>query len=247
MSFEAWQWVLLAAAAFLSGFSKTGIPGLGILSVAVFANVMPARAATGVVLPLLIVGDVLAVASYRAHAQWSQLGRLLAPTALGIGLGWLTLRAASDLATARLVGAVLAVMLTVHVVRKARPTATEAAAQAPAWLALLVGVLAGFATQVANAAGPVMLLYLLAMRLPKLEFLGTSAVFFMAVNLSKVPFMVQLGLINADSLALNLWLAPAVVAGALVGRAVAQRVNQRAFEAAALTLTAVATVKLLFF
>ncbi len=247
MNLALWQWAVLAAAAFLSGFSKTGIPGLGILSVAVFANVLPAREATGVVLPLLIVGDLFAVTSYRAHAQWSRLGRLLAPTAIGIGLGWLALRSASDLATARLVRALLAVMLVAHLARKLRPAATEAAAQAPWWVAVLVGVFAGFATQVANAAGPVMLLYLLAMRLPKLEFLGTSAVFFLAVNLSKVPFMVQLGLINGSSLALNLWLAPAVVAGALVGRVVAQRVNQRAFEVAALTLTAAATAKLLFF
>lgn len=247
MNFESWQWAVLAAAAFLSGFSKTGIPGLGILSVAVFANVLPARAATGVVLPLLLVGDVFAVTSYRAHAQWSQLGRLLAPTAVGIGLGWLALRSASDLATTRLVGTLLAVMLVVHLFRQARPQSSDEAAHAPLWLAVTAGVFAGFATQVANAAGPVMLLYLLAMRLPKLEFLGTSAVFFLAVNLFKVPFMVQLGLINGSSLALNLWLAPAVVAGALVGRAVAQRVNQRAFAAAALTLTAAATAKLLFF
>lgn len=247
MSFEWWQWLLLAAGAFTAGFSKTGIPGLGILFVAIFSNLMPARQATGVVLPLLIVGDVFAVLSYRGHAQWSHLWRLLLPTIGGVLLGWLALGVADDRQTTRLVGALLAIMLVVHLGRKARPETTEAASHAPLWFGVLAGVFAGFATQVANAAGPVMMLYLLAMRLPKLEFLGTSAVFFMAVNLFKVPFMVQLGIINPASLAVNLWLAPAVIAGALIGRVVVGKVNQRAFEVAALVLTALATAKLLLF
>lgn len=248
MHFEAWQWVLLAAAAFVSGFGKAGIPGVGILAVAVFANLMPARQATGVVLPLLIVGDVVSVWLYRRHTQWSHLWGLLPPTIVGVIAGWLALRWADDLQTTRLVGALLATMLLVHLGRKSRGREVEAGAgRAPAWFAWLTGLFAGFATQVANAAGPVMLIYLLAMRLPKLEFLGTGAVFFMAINLFKVPFTAELGLITASSLAVNLWLAPAVVAGALVGRAVAGRVNQRAFEGAALALTAAATVKLLFF
>ncbi|MBX3736079.1 MAG: sulfite exporter TauE/SafE family protein [Candidatus Didemnitutus sp.] len=247
MSFAAWQWLLLAAGAFTAGFSKTGIPGLGIMFVAIFSNLMPARQATGVVLPLLLVGDVFAVVSYRAHAQWKHLWRLLAPTVVGVVFGWAALRWANDAQTTRLVGTLLAIMLVVHLLRKARPESAEAASHAPLWLGVLAGVFAGFATQVANAAGPVMMLYLLAMRLPKLEFLGTSAVFFLAVNLFKVPFMAQLGLINRQSLALNLWLVPAVIAGALIGRVVAGKVNQRAFEAAALGLTALATAKLLFF
>jgi len=247
VSFAWWQWLLLAVGAFTAGFSKTGIPGLGIMFVAVFSNLMPARQATGVVLPLLILGDVFAVLTYRAHAKWAHVGRLLLPTVAGVLLGWLALRVADDRQTTRLIGAMLAVMLAVHLARKARPESAEAASHAPLWFAVLAGVFAGFATQVANAAGPVMMLYLLAMRLPKLEFLGTSAVFFMAVNLFKVPFMVQLDIINPRSLVVNLWLAPAVIAGALIGRLVAGKVNQRAFEVVALVLTALATAKLLFF
>lgn len=248
MHLEAWPWALLAGAAFIAGFGKTGIPGVGILAVAVFANLLPARQATGVVLPLLIVGDVVAVLLYRRHTRWAHLAGLLPPTLAGILLGWLALGWADDRQTARLVGALLAAMLVLHLLRRLRAQEIEAeAGRAPPWFAWLTGLVAGFATQVANAAGPVMLIYLLAMRLPKLEFLGTGAVFFLAVNLFKVPFMVQLELINADSLALNLWLAPAVALGALAGRAVAGRVNQRAFEVAALTLTALATAKLLVF
>ena len=84
-------------------------------------------------------------------------------------------------------------------------------------------------------------------RLPKLEFLGTGAVFFMLINWLKVPFMVQLDMINRHTLMLNLWLTPAVIVGALVGRIVLPRINQKAFEFAALVLTALAVVKLVIF
>jgi len=100
---------------------------------------------------------------------------------------------------------------------------------------------------VANAAGPVMTLYLLAMRLNKLEFLGTGAAFFLLINWIKVPFIAQLGLINTSSLTLNLYLLPAVAVGALLGRPVVERVNQKIFENAALAMTALATIKLLLF
>jgi uncharacterized membrane protein YfcA len=110
----------------------------------------------------------------------------------------------------------------------------------------MIGVLAGFTTLVANAAGPLMAIYLLAMRLPKFQFVGTSAVFFLLINSFKVPFMMDLGLINAESLLLNLWLAPLVIVGALAGRKLLIKIDQRLFENLALGLSALAGLKLLF-
>lgn len=247
MHFEPWQWALLALGAAVAGFSKTGIPGTSILFVAIFANLMPARQATGLVLPLLIVADVFAYFVYRKNLEWRRVGRLL-PWALGgVVAGWLVLGRVNDTQTARIVGVVIACMLALHLWRKSRGTAEEAAAHAPIWFGPFAGVLAGFSTMVANAAGPVMTLYLLAMRLPKLEFLGTGAAFFLVINWTKVPFMVQLDMITGETLLLNLWLLPAVAVGALAGPWVVKRVNQTTFENYALALTAVAVVKLLRF
>src|SRR5664279_3866624 len=91
MHLEPWQWALAALGAFVAGMSKTGIAGLGILCVAIFANILPAKQATGLVLPLLVFGDVLAVATYRRHTVWRHLWRLFPWTALGVGLGTLAL------------------------------------------------------------------------------------------------------------------------------------------------------------
>lgn len=246
MSFEPWHWVLLAVAGFFFGLSKTGVPGISILSVGLLANLMPAKAATGVVLPLLIFADVFAYFVYRKNLDWRRVGRLLPWAVGGVVLGWLALGRIDDRQTARAVGAILAVMLALAWGRRRR-SADEAAAHAPAWFGPVMGLFAGLTTMIANAAGPVMTLYLLAMRLNKLEFLGTGAAFFLLINWIKVPFAVELGLINQASLTLNLWLLPAVAAGALLGRPLVERMNQRVFEDLALGLAAVATVKLLLF
>jgi uncharacterized membrane protein YfcA len=248
MHFEPWQWTLLIAGAFMVGLTKTGIAGLGILVVAVFTLAIPARQATGIILPMLILGDVFGVLLYRRHTEWRHLWKLFPWTGAGVVVGWLALGRIDSQQTSRLVGAILLLLLAVHFWRKSRRAPDEeAVAHAPPWVAAGTGLLAGFTTLVANAAGSVMTLYLLAMRLPKLGFLGTNAVFFLLLNWFKVPFMVNLGLINNESLWLNLKLAPAVIAGGLLGRVAAARMNQRVFEAVALALTAVAAVKLLVF
>jgi uncharacterized membrane protein YfcA len=246
MNFESWQWALLVVAGVFFGFSKTGIPGISILSVGLLANLLPAKQATGVVLPLLIFADVFAFFVYRKNLDWRRVGRLLPWAVGGVVLGWLALGRINNEQTARLVGVILVLMLVLHLWRQRRNPA-EVAAHAPVWFGPAMGVFAGFTTMIANAAGPVMTLYLLAMRLNKLEFLGTGAAFFLLINWIKVPFAVQLDLINAESLMLNLWLLPAVAVGALLGRPVVERVNQRLFENLALGFAALAAVKLLLF
>ena len=104
----------------------------------------------------------------------------------------------------------------------------------------------GFTTLVANAAGSLMVIYLLSMRLPKMEFMGTGAYYFLLMNLFKVPFMMNLGLIDAHSFKGNLILLPAVIVGALAGRVILKRIDQKLFENLALGLSAAAGVKLLF-
>jgi uncharacterized membrane protein YfcA len=108
-----------------------------------------------------------------------------------------------------------------------------------------MGILAGFATMVANAAGPVMVLYLLAIGLPKLVFIGTVAWFFMLVNAFKVPFSVKLGLITPESLLLDAILLLPLIPGALLGPRILHHLNQKAFETMVLLLTLVGTIRLL--
>lgn len=247
MSLDPWQWAVLAAGAMLVGLSKSGIPGIGILAVAVFQWVIPPKEATGLVLPLLIVGDIAAVATYREHTQWRHVLRLFPWTAAGVVLGYIVFRRIDDRAASILIGAILLVMLALHLWRKwtaGEARLEEEVAAHGAWFAPVIGIGAGFTTLIANAAGPLMVLYLLAMGLPKMKFLGTSAVYFFVLNLFKVPFMAHLGAITVPSLEVNAWLAPAVLVGSVLGRVVAGRVSQRLFEWIALALTFASAVRM---
>lgn len=243
MEFSPWQWVLAVLAALVAGISKSGIGGLGMLSVVIFAQIMPAKQATGVVLPLLCFGDIVATAVYRQHAKWPHILRLFPWTAAGVIVGYFALDRIDEREARLLIGGIVLSLVAMHVIRR-RVSGHET--EHGAWFAPTIGVLAGFTTLVANAAGPLMAVYMLAMRLPKMDFVGTGAVFFLLLNLFKVPFMVHLGLINTDSFVINLWLAPVVVAGAWFGRKLVLKIDQRAFENIALGLSVVAGLKLLF-
>jgi hypothetical protein len=242
MTFTPWSWTLAIVAALVVGISKAGIGGLGMLAVVIFAQLLPAKQATGMVLPLLCCGDIIGVAIYRQHARWTHLWRLFPWTAAGVVIGYFTLDRISEREARMLIGAIVLGLAVLHVVRR-RVSGHET--EHGAWFAPTIGVLAGFTTLVANAAGPLMAIYLLAMRLPKMDFVGTGAVYFLLMNFFKVPFMVHLGLINAASFSVNLVLVPAVLAGAWIGRKLVQRIDQRGFENIALALSFAAGLKLL--
>ena len=108
-----------------------------------------------------------------------------------------------------------------------------------------MGLLAGMTTMMANAAGPVMGLYLLSVSLPKAEFVGTSAWFFFLINLVKLPFSAQLGVVTRESLAFNAVLCPLIVAGLFLGRIIIQRIPQKTFDTLVLMFAVVASLKLL--
>jgi uncharacterized protein len=241
----AGSWTLAAVSSFIAGLSKTGIPGLAIVFVPLFAFVLPARLSTGALLPLLILGDVVAVTWYRRHAVWRHLLRLFPWAVAGIVLGFFAMGRINDRQLRPVIGAIVIIMLGVGLWRD---IASRGKAEVPSawWFAALAGILAGATTMLANAAGPVMMVYLLAMRLPKDEFLGTGAWFFAVLNWVKVPFSVALGLITAQSLAFDAVLSGAVLAGAVLGILAARRLPQKAFTAVMQALTLVSAVLLFF-
>lgn len=239
-----WQWALLATGAFLTGLSKTGLPGAGVLTVAIFANTLPARASTGALLPLLLCADVFGVAFFRKHALWVHLWKLFPWVVVGILTGVFAMGHVSNTQVQRMIGGILLAMVGLHLWRQRH--AEKAVEHVPHrwWFTALMGTLAGFTTMVANAAGPLVVLYLLAAGLPKLNFVGTGAWFFMLVNAFKVPFSIGLGLITPSSLLMDSFLVIPMIPGALLGPVLLHHMNQKVFEVFALLFTVVAAVRL---
>jgi uncharacterized protein len=231
--------------ALMVGISKTAVSGLSILAVALLSYVFPSsKQASGLVLPLLVFADFVAVFTYRRHAQWRYLWKLFPWTAIGVVLGFVALGRISDHGARLMIGVIILALVALSYWRRRRPAVAE---ETPIhWsIAIFVGVLAGFITLIANAAGPLMAIYLLSMRLPKMQYVGTAAVFFLLLNLFKVPFMAALGLITVASFKFNLILLPAVILGALLGRWLLTRIDQKLFENLVLGLSAVAGLLLL--
>ena len=218
-----WGWVALVLCALLFGFSKTAIGGVSLLGVVLAAAVLPARDSTGVALLLLLAGDVVAVWTYRHDVDWRLIGRLVLPVLAGIALGATFLATVDDLVLKRTIGLVLLVLLLLGL------WPDRLGVHRPA-VAMGYGGLAGFTTMVANAGGPAMSLYLLAAKYDKLRFLGTTSWFFFAVNLTKVPVSIGLGIVRPATALIAAVLVPAVLLGTWLGRAVIKRIAQRTFE-----------------
>ena len=234
-----WQWSIGALCAYLVGVAKTGVPGLGILVVPLMALMVgDAKQSAGWLLPILCTADIFAVLYWRRHtAAWKLF--VLAPwVAVGIVAGSAALTL-NEQVLRPMVGAIVLVMLTIYLYRRWRNSEDRTPSHAPTY-----GMTAGFATTVANAAGPVMSLYLLSQRLPKEEFVATGAWFFFAINLTKVPIFAWHGMVTIPSLIFDLWMVPSVLLGALTGGWLVNRIPQRAFDACVIVLTALSTLML---
>lgn len=238
------QWLLAAGAAACLGIAKAGLVGTSLVHVVVFALLFGARNSTGVVLPMLLVGDVCAVTAYHQHARWTYVRRMLPPAGLGVIAGALIMRRISNDAFRPVVGWIILALTILQVLRMQRRDWFEAVPHSR-WFAWSMGLLAGVTTMLANAAGPVFAIYCLALALPKLEMVGTNAWFFFIINAFKVPFSAGLGLIRPDTLLLNAALAPIVVAGVFGGRWLVYRLPQRVFDYLLLGFAAMAALRLI--
>ncbi len=273
LSFSALNWVLLILGAFTVGLSKTALPGLGTITVALFAAVLPARESTAALLLLLLVGDVFAIIAYRRSADWRTLRALIPAVLVGIILGAIFLRYVSNDLMKRSIGIILLALIALTLVQRygkpllarktpliqtienAEDTQANNASDPPTALddpnhgmitRLGYGTLAGFTTMAANAGGPVMSLYLLSAKFDVMRFLGTSAWFFFTVNVIKLPFSASIGLIGLPMLQLVAWLIPATIAGALSGLWLASRMTSVVFDPIVWALTVVGASALLF-
>jgi uncharacterized membrane protein YfcA len=241
---SALQWILAAVGGTSLGLAKAGLAGMGLVYVVIFAFLFGAKSSTGVALPMLLVGDAFAVTAYHRHANWKYVWRMLPPAFVGVMIGAAMMGSISDAAFRPTIGWIILALSAMQVARMRWP---DWLGDVPHtwWFVWGIGLLAGVTTMLANAAGPIILIYCLAVSLPKFEMVGTSAWFFAIVNAFKVPFSVALGLIGPTTLLLNALLVPFVLLGVLSGRWLIYRIPQRAFEVISLAFAAIAALRLI--
>jgi uncharacterized membrane protein YfcA len=238
------QWGLAIIAAAGIGIGKSGLAGMSLVHVLIFAFLFGARDSTGVVLPMLLIGDVCAVSIFHQHARWDYVRRMLPPACVGVAIAAVVMRGLSESVYKPTIGVTILALTALQVVRSYKPQWLGNVPHATSFT-WTIGLVAGAATMLANAAGPIFTIYCLAVALPKFELVGTSAWFFFLINAFKVPFSVALGLIHGQTLALNAVLAPAIFAGIFAGRWLTTHIPQRLFDGLLLAFAAVAALRLI--
>ena len=250
MDFSAWiqspsDWIILSLAAILIGMSKTGIQGISLLAVPLMAMAFGAKPSTGLILPVLCMADLFAVLYYRRTAEWKYVFKLLPSALVGFVVALLVDKLIPPAEFKHLLGGSLLIVLLVMfwTDRKGK----ENALSRYWWYSPLFGLMGGFTTMIGNAAGPVMAVYLLSTKMPKMNFIGTNAWFFLVINYLKLPVQIfAWGNITASSLILDLCTIPFIIAGGLLGVTLVKKLPEKGFRYFTTAVTCLSVLILLF-
>jgi uncharacterized membrane protein YfcA len=206
------------------------------------ALIFGGKSSSGIVLPMLIMADLFAVYYYHRHANWQYLIKLFPSAAIGVIIATVFGQYINDEVFVRLMAFIIFASLIVMVWME---KANKQNIPDFYWFAMLMGALGGFTTMIGNLAGPVMALYLLSMRLPKNQYIGTAAWFFLIINLFKVPFHVfAWETITLDSISLNLLTLPLIAFGAFAGIYLVKQINDNSYRWLVIGMTALAAISL---
>ena len=249
MDFSLWihgpsDWAVLFFAALLIGISKAGIQGITLLSVPLLALTFGAKESTGLILPILCFADILAVLYYRRIAQWQYVFKLLPSAIAGFFVAILVDKLIPPDGFKQLMGGCLLLVLIVMLWTEFK--GKENAFSTCWWYGPLFGLLGGFTTMIGNAAGPVMAIYLLSVKMPKYSFVGTNAWFFLVVNYLKIPLQIFVwDNISLNSLMLDACTIPVVILGGILGVVVIKKLPEKGFRRFTTAVTFISVIALM--
>lgn len=247
--YAAWQtqsalfWVIAFFAVFLLGISKAGLKGIDILIVTLLVLVFGAKPSSGILLPLLCVGDFIAVMYYRRHVNWKHLLRLLPWMALGVLTGVWVGNEINEATFKKIMAVIIILAIGAMLLNEARKST-----QIPEnkGLASILGLAAGFTTMLGNLAGPFANLYFLLVRFDKNAFIGTAAWLFLFINLFKIPFHVYVWeTITRPTLVLSTILLPITLIGFFIGVGVVKYIKDESYRKMIIVLTLIGAIIIL--
>jgi len=243
--YDSYTWVVLFFAALLVGMSKTGIQGITIITVPILAMTFGAKPSTGLMLPILCFADMIAVSYYRRKAEWKYVLRLLPTAIAGFFIAiWIDYLIPSS-EFKHLMGGCLLLVLVVMVWNQLK--GKENSLSDKWWYGAAFGLLGGFTTMIGNAAGPVMAIYLLSTRIPKLAFVGTNAWFFLTVNYLKIPLQIfAWDNINLTTLAIDACAIPFILIGGYIGIKLVKVLPEKQFRIFTTVVTFISVMVMLF-
>ncbi len=230
-------WLFVGLAIIIQGIGKSGFAGgVGVLSLPLMLLVMPFDKVAATLLPLLILCDFNALYHHWHNKRWDHVLAIYIPSVFGILLGaavwwWLGREGVGSYAVPvkRFVG-VIAVFFGIYIVGKESAAAwieKIKPGKAATWAA---GASAGFISTIANAAGPIVSLYMFTQGMNKTLFVGTVTWTFTLINLTKLPFFIAVGLVRTDVLLFGLTLVWLIPIGSWLGHWMHHRVSESLFN-----------------
>jgi len=238
--------LLLIFIGFLIGLSKTSIGGIGMINAALLATILPAKESTGVLLVLLITGDLFAIGVYKKHVEWRMLQKLIGPVIVGVLAGVYFLSHSTDQSLKKTIGWIVLILVVLYPIsQRLQSRDFDISLKYPKPLRIILGSAAGFMSMVANSGGPPMSIYLLMRRNSVMNFLGNTAWFFFAVNIFKLPFTLGLGILDFQSFQYIFPALPAVPVGAIVGRKLVSKIDLELFQKITLVTAALVGINLI--
>jgi uncharacterized membrane protein YfcA len=221
-------YLVATPAVVLLGFSKGGLTGVGSLSLPLMVLVIEPVQAAAIMLPILIAQDMVGVWSFRRHLDWYVLGWTVPGATIGILIGYLFAASVSSAAVMALVGAI-SIAFGAYRLWLGRHGPPKAGASSPGWVGSLFGVASGFTSQIAHAGAPPFQLWVMPRRLRRDVLIGTSAVYFAALNWIKVPAFAALGQFSATNMLTAAALLPVAIVATFAGVWVARRIDGERF------------------
>ncbi len=241
---DPYFYALAVPAVASQGLAKGGFAGVGALAMPLLALAIDPVRAAAILLPILIVQDVVGVWAFRRTFDAQVLAWMLPGAAAGILLGYLFAAMVRP-------DAVLAAVGLISLVFGAWRLWTErhgvpVASASPGWVGSLFGVASGITSQIAHAGQPPFQLWVLPRRLPRDVLVGTTAIFFCAVNWLKVPAYVALGQFTGANMATAAALLPVAIGSTFAGVWLVRRVSAERFYRAIYWLMIAVGAKLLW-
>ena len=237
------QYVSICLVGFLIGMSKTGLKGINMISIIILANAFGGRTSSGILLLMLSVGDLFAVAFYKRHAEWKHLKAILPWTLAGIFIGLVFGANISDTLFRQIMGGIIIVCLVIMVYREIRSNNNIDTHHI--LISVITGLLGGFSTMIGNVAGAIISIYFLSTGMGKNEFLGTTAWFFLIINLFKIPLHVIFWkTITVKTFLMDLSVVPVIIMGAIIGYFLVKKIPEKPFKYLVIIVTFVSSIKL---
>ncbi len=244
LEFNFWQWVIFIICGILIGLAKTGLSGAGLMVVPLMAGIFGGMNSVAILLPMLIVADVFAVRYYNCHANWRYVLLLLPWAIVGIVLATYVGKKINDNQFKNVLAAIIFIGIALMLWQDIKLKNSKIPDNW--WVAAILGLAGGFTTMVGNAAGSVMALYLLSMRLPKNSYIGTGAWFFFIVNIIKIPFHVfYWKTININTISIDLVAIPALVLGVVLGIRIVKVLPEKIYRLFIIVSTVLSAIFLL--